>query len=162
MAELDRRTGTRILTAVRIPCPVETVFNYATTPANWPEWHPASRAVSGAADHSLLVGEQVTEEFVAGGRKGSCVWQVTERKAPYLWTIAASAPQGQARISYRLTRHGEETDFERELIYSVFGIWFRILDFLLIGRRMSGESLTAVQHLKERLEKYPMHGTAYM
>ena len=84
---------TRIVTAVSIRRPIEEAFDYVTTPANWPNWHPASRAVRGTVDHSLLVGEQVTEDFVVAGRAGSCVWQVTKRAAPNLWTIATSTPQ---------------------------------------------------------------------
>ena len=57
---------TRIVVGTNISHPIETVFDDATTPANWPEWHPASHAVSGAVDHSLLVGEEVQEDFVAG------------------------------------------------------------------------------------------------
>lgn len=70
----------QIVAAISIHCPIGAVFDYITTPANWPAWHPASCAVHGSADHSLLIDEQVTEEFVAGGRQGSCVWEVTRRK----------------------------------------------------------------------------------
>jgi Polyketide cyclase / dehydrase and lipid transport len=84
---------TQIVVAINIHRPIGAVFDYVTTPANWPAWHPASRAVSGSVDHSLLIGEQVTEEFVVGGRHGSCVWQVTQREMPYLWTITTSTPR---------------------------------------------------------------------
>ena len=94
-------------------------------------------------DHSLLIGEQVTEEFVAGGRHGSCVWQVTRREVPYLWTITTSTPQ---------VRAGENTVFERELTYMTSGMWFWVLDLLLMRRRMNRESHIALEQLKERLE----------
>jgi uncharacterized protein YndB with AHSA1/START domain len=29
---------TRIVATVTIHCPIRTVFNYITTPANWPAW----------------------------------------------------------------------------------------------------------------------------
>jgi uncharacterized protein YndB with AHSA1/START domain len=141
----------RIVAAVTIRCPIRTVFDYITTPANWPAWHPASRAVTGSADHSLLIGEQVTEEFVAGGRQGSCVWQVTQREAPHLWKITTVTPQVQAEITYRLTAQDENTVFVRELTYATSGLWLRILDFLLMQRRMTRESHLALERLKERL-----------
>src|SRR5438045_2342634 len=47
---------TRIVVAINIHRPIGAVFDYITTPANWPAWHPASRAVSGSVDHSLLIG----------------------------------------------------------------------------------------------------------
>jgi uncharacterized protein YndB with AHSA1/START domain len=142
---------TRIVATVTIHCPIRTVFNYITIPANWPAWHPASRTVHGSVDHSLLIGEEVTEEFVAGGRQGSCIWQVTQREAPHLWKITTSTPQVRAEITYRLTAQDENTVFERELTYATSGIWFRILDFLLMRRRMTRESHLALERLKERL-----------
>jgi hypothetical protein len=102
-------------------------------------------------DHSLLIGEEVTEEFVAGGKQGSCIWQVTQREAPHLWKITTSTPQVRAEITYRLTAQDENTVFERELTYATSGIWFRILDFLLMRRRMTRESHLALERLKERL-----------
>jgi uncharacterized protein YndB with AHSA1/START domain len=144
---------TQIVVAINIHRPIGAVFDYVTTPANWPAWHPASRAVSGSVDHSLLIGEQVTEEFVAGGRHGSCVWQVTQREMPYLWTITTFTPQVQAEITYRLKAHGEQTFFEREFTDATSGIWFWILDFFLMRRRMHRESRIALEQLKERLER---------
>ena len=144
---------TRIVVAVSIHRPLEAVFNFVTTPANWPKWHPASRAVSGSADHSLLIGEEVTEEFVAGGRHGSCVWQVTQRAAPYLWTITTSTPQIRAEITYRLAGQGENTLFERELTYVTSGTWLWVLDFVLLRRRMDRESRVALERAKELLER---------
>lgn len=47
---------TRIHTSVLIRRPSAEVFDYVTTPANWPRWHPSSLAVSGATDHPLRVG----------------------------------------------------------------------------------------------------------
>lgn len=56
----------RIYTAIHLTQPVEVVFDYVTTPGQWPRWPPSSLAVSGAIGHSLMVGEQVTEEFFGG------------------------------------------------------------------------------------------------
>ncbi len=151
---------TRIVVTISIHRPIGAVFDYITAPANWPAWHPASRSVSGSADHSLLIGEQVTEEFVAGGRHGSCVWKVTRREVPYLWTITTSTPQVQAEITYRLSAKGETTIFERELSYVTFGLWIGVLDFLLMRKRMNRESCIALERLKERLERPNSHNTA--
>ena len=54
---------TRIYTVVHIRQPPERVFEFVITPGHWPTWHPSSLRVSGATDHSLELGEQVTEEF---------------------------------------------------------------------------------------------------
>jgi hypothetical protein len=104
-------------------------------------------------DHSLLIGEQVTEEFVAGGRQGSCVWHVAQREAPRLWTVTTSTPQVRAEITYRLTAQGESTLFEREFTYTTCGIWLSVLDFLLMRRRMNRESRIALERLRARLDR---------
>jgi uncharacterized protein YndB with AHSA1/START domain len=59
---------TRIYNSIQIRQPIERVFDFITTPANWPQWHPASLSVSRNADHSLLEGEAVTEDISLAGR----------------------------------------------------------------------------------------------
>ena len=81
---------TRIYTTATIACPIEDLYDYVTTPAHWPEWHPSSLGVSDGADHSLTVGEEVTERFLVAGRRGSVVWRVTERDAPNSWVIVGA------------------------------------------------------------------------
>jgi uncharacterized protein YndB with AHSA1/START domain len=87
---------TRIRSGTRIRRPAEQVFDYVTTPANWPRWHPSSLAVSDGADHSLEPGEQVTEEFRVAGRRGSVVWTVRERTPPRRWVIEGQVAGGAA------------------------------------------------------------------
>ena len=65
---------TRLYTTIQIQAPTERVFDYVTTPGNWPVWHPSSLGVSGATDHSLEPGERVTEGFLVAGRRGRVVW----------------------------------------------------------------------------------------
>lgn len=44
---------TQIHTAVHIEQPIEEVYDFVTTPSNWPQWHPSSIAVTGNSDHAL-------------------------------------------------------------------------------------------------------------
>jgi hypothetical protein len=69
----------RIVTAIEIRAPIGRVFDYATTAGNWPSWHPASRSVGGATDHSATPGERITEEIRTGGRSWRTVWTVRDR-----------------------------------------------------------------------------------
>jgi len=64
LVPLPFQDRTRITNSIAIARPPDAVFAYVTTPGNWPKWHPASKAVSGATDHSLVVGEKVTEDFI--------------------------------------------------------------------------------------------------
>jgi uncharacterized protein YndB with AHSA1/START domain len=72
---------TRILSTAYINQPVEMVFEYVTTPGNWPQWHPSSLGVEGATDHSLVVGETCVEAFKVAGRYGRARWTVIERES---------------------------------------------------------------------------------
>ena len=132
---------TRIVTTVDIARPIAAVFDYVTTPANWPAWHPASRALVGG-DHPLALGEEVTEEFVAAGRRGAA------REVPRLWTIAATAESGRATITYRLRETAEGTRFERELVYHLSKPGLRLLDLLVLRWRMARESREALRRLE--------------
>ena len=66
---------TRVASTIRIRRDIADVFDFFTTPHNWPQWHPASISVAGSTDHSLAIGEEVIEEFLAAGRRGSTVWR---------------------------------------------------------------------------------------
>lgn len=143
-----------IYTAVVIHKPIEVVFDYVTTPGNWPEWHPSSLRVQGATDHPLEPGEQVWEEFLVAGRRGYVVWTVRERTAPHRWMIEGriEGRQGGGTVVYTLTAYADGTRFEREFTYDVPGRLGRVLDWLVIRRRITAESALALRRLKERVE----------
>ncbi len=143
---------TRILTTARIQAPIEEVFDYVTTPGNWPEWHPSSLGVSGATDHPLEPGEQVTEEFRVAGRRGRVVWTVREREAPRRWLIDGQV-EGGGTITYTLTQHDDGTTFEREFIYTMPNLLLALLDRLVLRRRVEAESAEALRRLKRTLEQ---------
>jgi uncharacterized protein YndB with AHSA1/START domain len=146
---------TRIYTAATINRPVEQVYEYVTTPGHWPEWHPSSLGVSGGTDHSLAVGEQVTERFLVAGRRGEVVWTVRERQAPHRWVIdgtITSAGGGSGTVAYTLSPREGQTFFEREFTYPAPNVLFALLDALLIRRRVRAESKEALRRLKRLLK----------
>ena len=144
----------RIDTTIQIRRPIEQVFDYVTTPANWPKWHPSSLSVSGAIDHSLEVGEQVTEEFIVAGRRGRVVWKVRERIAPRRWVIEGQIEKGGGgTITYSLAPLHDGTKFEREFVYTMPNMLTEALDWLFIRRRIETESVEALRRLKEVVER---------
>ena len=157
---LPQRIGldTRIDTVASIQRPATVVFDYVTTPAHWPAWHPSSLAVSGSADHSLEVGEQVTEDFRVAGRRGRVVWIVTTREPPGKWTIEGKIDGRPAgTVTYSLTSTASGTRFEREFTYRAPSLWFAIFNWLMLRARIQLESDTAVSRLKTILEAAPQH-----
>ena len=145
---------TRIYTTATIACPIEDLYDYVTTPAHWPEWHPSSLGVSDGADHSLAVGEEVTERFLVAGRRGSVVWRVDERDAPHRWVIvgAIERSQGGGTITYTLSQRPDSVFFEREFVYPTINALFAVLDTLILRRRIQAESEEATRHLKAKME----------
>jgi uncharacterized protein YndB with AHSA1/START domain len=144
---------TRICNSIQIRQPIEPVFDFITTPANWPQWHPASVSVGGNADHSLLPAEAVTENISVAGRRGQVTWLVRERSAPHRWVIDGTGKDGgRATITYTLTRHPAGTNFERELVYTMPNPLLAVLDWLIIRSRMKADSAEALRSLKRLLE----------
>ena len=145
---------TTIATTATIARPTAEVFDYVTTPAHWPVWHPSSLGLEGATDHSLHVGEQVTEEFCVAGRRGSVTWTVIAREAPSRWAIRGRlATGGRGTITYTLTAIPDGTAYRRELAYAMPNWFAALLDRLFIRRRIQNESGEAVRRLKQALER---------
>jgi uncharacterized protein YndB with AHSA1/START domain len=156
LAPLPIDDTTRIHNSVSIDRNPDVVFAYVTTPDNWPKWHPSSLAVSGATDHPLDLGEQVTEDFLVAGRRGRVVWTVVEREAPERWIIAGEVggrPTGA--VTYTLESVGAGTRFAREFVYSSPTLLFAVLNRLSIRAKVERESAEAVRRLKAVLEAGP-------
>ena len=115
---LDIRT--RIYKTIAIDRPPTMVFDYVTTPRNWPAWHPSSLEVRGATNHSALPGGRIEEAFVVAGFQGQVEWTVLVRETPHRWGIdGALANGGGGRISYTLSAESRGTRFERESLRSL-------------------------------------------
>lgn len=144
---------TTIVTEAEIRRPIAEVFDYVTTPAHWLVWHPSSLGLSGATDHSLHIGEEVTEDFRVAGRRGSVTWRVAAREAPTRWAITGDvAAGGKGTITYTLTHTAQGTGFRREFDYAMPNWFAALLDRLFIRRRIEAESALAVSRLKQALE----------
>lgn len=150
---LPWQSRTQIHSEVAIQRSPADVFEYVSTPANWPAWHPSSLSVQGATDHSLQVGEQVTEVFRVAGREGVIVWTVADRRAPSFWRIDGEIEGRQAgTVTYTLTPSGTGTRFERDFVYQAPTLLFSILNWAALRNRIDAESREAVTRLKARLE----------
>jgi uncharacterized protein YndB with AHSA1/START domain len=146
---------TRIVNEITIARPPRQVYDYVTTPANWPRWHPSSLAVRGATDHSLALGESVEEDFIVAGRRGSVTWTVVAREAPLRWSIDGKNvdSRGGGTVTYALRPEDGGTRFERVLTYHMPNLLAGILDHFGVRERVAAESAEAVARLKATLEK---------
>lgn len=140
---------TVIDTAVRLPVPPAHAYAFATTPAHWTRWHPATRAVSGATNHPLSADERVIERIRVGGRGDTVVWTVRRHDAPRRWMIEGVGAHGCARITYRLMRSADGgTLFARRLAYRSHARLWRACDAWLVAPLLHRQSVLALKRLR--------------
>jgi uncharacterized protein YndB with AHSA1/START domain len=148
---------TVIVTHAHFSQPPVVVFEYVTTPANWPKWHPSSLKVEGpGADHPALAGEEVVEQFHVSGRRGEVTWRVVERDEPHYWRIdgVVTGRSNGGTVSYRLTPSSAGgTDFTRAFTYPTPGFLFTVADWLFVRGRVKAESSQALKHLGRLLDQ---------
>jgi uncharacterized protein YndB with AHSA1/START domain len=139
---------------IRIARPPAEVFAYATTPALWPEWHPASLRLQPGAEKPLGVGATFEEDIRTAGREGHLSWVVEECEAGARWAARARADNGAGIfIRYRFEPEASGTRFVRELEYTLPNLLLRLANTLVLRRRIDAESRLSLQQLKERLER---------
>jgi uncharacterized protein YndB with AHSA1/START domain len=145
--------GSRVVNRIEIAAPPERVFAYVTTPANWPRWHPASRAVRGIVERTPKVGEEVVETFEIAGRRGDATWTAVELDPPRRWVITSGTPGGNyARIVYTLRATEGGTLWERDLTYRGPNLMFGLLNGLRVRPVMESDSARAQKNVKRELE----------
>jgi uncharacterized protein YndB with AHSA1/START domain len=137
---------------VLIARPANRVFDFVTNASLWSHWHPATEAVLAPA-RPLGSGEKVTESVRAGRVRFSATWTVLACEAPALWVIAASPPQGDARIAYEVRADGGElTRLFRTLSYRSRGWPRTMFDGNLTRSRLTKQSEQALANLRRVLE----------
>lgn len=149
----DAWLGSRLVNRIEIAAPPERVFSYVTTPANWPRWHPASRAVRGITDRAPKVGENVIETFEIAGRRDDATWTTVELDPPRRWVIYSGTPGGaSARIFYSLSARNGSTLWERDIDYRGPNLLFGLLNVLQIRAVMESDSAKALANAKRDVE----------
>lgn len=153
LAPLPFERETHVVNVITLRQPPQVVYDYVTTPATWPKWHPASLAVEGATERPLGLGGEVAEEFRLAGRHGIIHWKVVEAQPPLTWRIEGEVnrrPSGEVR--YKLTPEGTGTRFERDFIYRTPNLLFLVLDPIFIGPRVRAESAQGALQLTQAFD----------
>lgn len=147
------RDSVRVETAVSIERSAQDVFNFVTTPAQWHQWHPATRSVSDVPNRPLIKDETVREKIAVGHRRSEAVWTVVVCDAPQRWEIATDTPAGSAHIVYRLTASSSGCHFHRTLDFRSKGTLRRALDSSLTRWILKRQSARALANLKTVMER---------
>lgn len=137
---------------VLIGRPADKVFDFATNASLWNHWHPATESVAAPA-RPLQPGDRAVESIRAGRRRFSATWTVLACEPPALWVIAASPPEGDARIVYELRADGAAlTRFFRTLSYRSSRWPWTMFDANLTRAALLRQSERALANLKRVLE----------
>lgn len=137
---------------VIIARPPEPVLAYAASASHWPEWHPSSLKVYGDSG-PLAAGQRFEEDIHAGGRAGHLHWEVLDYRAGRRWQARARGNHGLfLTVTYECGPVAEGTRFIRTLEYGFESWLMRLLDRLVLHRRVERESALSLQRLRERAE----------
>ena len=120
--------------SVTINKPIEMVFNYVSTPAWWPIYHPTSKKVEPFVTHSLAVGESAVETCVLdplGLLKFVIHWTGTENDGRTTLKMEGKAKEfggAEGVITYKLSETEGGTLFERTFDYEIGGIFGKLFE----------------------------------
>ena len=143
----------RVETEIEIARPPQQVFDYATTPALWPSWHPATVEVRDTPNRPLTTGETVLELIAVAGRRDQALWTVQACVPPQRWEIATDTDNGMAHIVYRITPTAAGCRFHRSLAFRSKQWPWRVLDSTLTRWILERQSKRALHKLKRVIER---------
>jgi uncharacterized protein YndB with AHSA1/START domain len=143
----------RTINTVHIARPLAVVFDYATTPKHWPQYHPNSLGVSGVTERPVQLGDVTRERASLMGREIEGDWKVVEHAPPQkvVWDIQSADGQSSMRLMYAFEEKDGGTQFTRDLEFHVAAIAGTPLEEVF-ANYMRGESEKAVQNLKKVME----------
>jgi uncharacterized membrane protein len=140
---------------IEVKAPLEKVFNFIADGTNSPKWHPTIRSVERISEGPLQVGSRLRVEAVLSGRRN--VWdqevvEFTPNRSFRDRLIAGSLRKFEDWANFEKTETGTQWTFG--LDYELSGtIFYRILDILVVRRRIRQYHLEAMKRAKEILER---------
>jgi Polyketide cyclase / dehydrase and lipid transport len=143
----------RVESEIEIHREPRRVFDYATAPALWHTWHPATVEVKEVPQRPLATGEKALEIISVLGRRDEALWTVTQCSAPELWAISTETPNGIARIEYRIKPTPSGSAFHRTLEFRSRRAPWRLLDSTFTRWVLRRQSARALRNLKRVLEQ---------
>lgn len=140
-----------VVNAATIEGPPEAVFDLVTTARFWPQWHPATTAVSGVIERPYLLGDRIIERGRIGQGNFEVTWKVAEHVRPR--RVVLQSELSPVQIIYSFNSRGNVTEYTRELKYNVEDLKSISRDPNEVNRLMRLQSEQAVKQLKALVEK---------
>jgi hypothetical protein len=148
---LGENRVTTVVSVTSISGPAGPVFDLITSARFWPEWHPATRSVSGVTQRPYQLGDVIHERVHFAGLEIVVTWRVAEHARPY--RVVLQALTSPARITYSLEPKGDAMEFRRELEYDEGLLRQAVPGAGDWGRLMKEQSEEGVRRLKELVER---------
>ena len=147
-------TMVSIASSVTIRKPIDEVFDYVTTIANWGVMHPAmARLLVNPPDHPTRVGETFVEHFAMGPIKGAMLWTVKESTRPTRWTgETVMTGLGPYTFSFELAETNGGTRVEMRTSYANQTFLAKLVIWLFLERNSRETVAQGVVHLQHALE----------
>jgi hypothetical protein len=142
-----------VVNRIEIAGTLNRVFDFVTTAKYWPQWHPATIAVSGAVDSPVTLGDVIRERARIGGGVGENDWTVVEHERPrrvVLWMPGTRL--GDLQITYLFEPSGAQVEFTRELQFDLSNLPATI-DRNAVERQMSSDSAEGLRRLRVLVER---------
>ena len=142
---------TSVVNTVTITGAPHAVFDLITTARFWPQWHPASRTVSGVTERPYGLGDQIHERGRIGDQDFQITWRVVEYVRPS--RVVLQSERSPTRIMYSFQARDGATIFTRKLEYRGEDLAAVTSTPDEINRLMQVQSEQAANQLKALVEK---------
>ncbi|HJZ72452.1 MAG TPA: SRPBCC family protein [Vicinamibacterales bacterium] len=130
-----------IVVDVVVRAPADVVFQFATTPRNWPKFWPVTLGVTGSVDQSPHIGARWTEKVRLWFWTGDFFWHAVATSPPRSFEMHCTtkgfgllgrlAGRTTGQIRYELREHEGRTTLKRVLHYQEARLLGRLLDVLI-------------------------------
>ena len=152
----------QVVSDIVIDAPAAAIFDFATTPANWPRFWPITLGVSGEVDAPAAIGAKWIEQVRIAFWRGEFHWEAAGCTPPtgflmrgrwygHGW-LGRLAPSEPGQIAYTLTETAGRTHFHRVMDYPDPNFVVKLLDVLVMHRAMMRAIDQALQNLKTIME----------
>jgi uncharacterized protein YndB with AHSA1/START domain len=148
---IQQGTTRSVANTVTIVGAPEAVFDLITTARFWPQWHPASMAVSGVTERPYGLGDRIYERGRIGNSNFQVIWKIVEHARPS--RVVLQAETAQAQIIYSFQAQGDATAFTRRVEYQFERPTSTTAALDELDRLMQVQSEQAVNQLKALVEK---------
>lgn len=133
--------------------PRAEVFEFITTTGHWPQWHPATHAVTGQTQHPAQLGDESEEKMLTAGYfPGKISWRVVRCAPPLRWgmvTTKIDVPLlsgSSVEFEYELREEPGGTRLLRTFAYQLpWHLW--LFDKLYFRAKMESESVEGLRRL---------------